>query len=122
MPDRVNEDEAYQNAKMHSDRQNAKIEHDAAVKRQVTAMLRDNTELYRRYTEDQAFQDDLNEMIFNLKWRNSRYSRTLYENHWKRLARPVNQYDRITKTGINSVSQEEHWQWIQRGTTTTSTS
>ena len=34
MPDRVNEDEAYQNAKMHSDRQNAKIEHDAALKRQ----------------------------------------------------------------------------------------
>ena len=64
----MNEDEAYQNAKMHSDRQNAKIEHDASVKRQVTAMLRDNTELYRRYTEDQAFQDDLNEMIFNLTY------------------------------------------------------
>ena len=30
MPDRVNEDEAYQNAKMHSDRQNARVEHDAA--------------------------------------------------------------------------------------------
>ena len=64
----MNEDEAYQNAKMHSDRQNAKIEHDAAVKRQVAAMLRDNTELYRKYTEDQAFQDDLNEMIFNLTY------------------------------------------------------
>ena len=60
MPDRVNEDEAYQNAKMNSDRQNARIEHDAAMKRQITAMLRDNTELYRKYTEDQAFQDDLN--------------------------------------------------------------
>ena len=69
MPDRVNEDEAYQNAKMHSDRQNAKIEHDAALKRQITAMLRDNTELYRKYTEDQAFQDDLNGMIFKLTYR-----------------------------------------------------
>ena len=69
MPERVNDDEAYQNAKMHSDRQNAKIEHDAAVKRQVTAMLRDNTELYRKYTEDQAFQDDLNEMIFKLTYK-----------------------------------------------------
>ena len=39
MPDRVNADEAYQNAKMHSDRQNARIEHDAALKRQITAML-----------------------------------------------------------------------------------
>ena len=69
MPDRVNEDEAYQNAKMHSDRQNARIEHDAALKRQITAMLRDNTQLYRKYTEDQAFQDDLNEMIFKLTYK-----------------------------------------------------
>ena len=69
MPDRMNGDEAYQNAKMHSDRQNAKIEHDAALRRQITAMLRDNTELYKKYTEDQAFQDDLNEMIFNLTYR-----------------------------------------------------
>ena len=68
MPDRVNEDEAYQNAKMNSDRQNARIEHDAAMKRQITAMLRDNTELYRKYTEDQAFQDDLNGMIFKLTY------------------------------------------------------
>ena len=69
MPDRVNEDEAYQNAKKNSDKQNARIEHDAALKRQITAMLRDNTELYRKYTEDQAFQDDLNGMIFKLTYR-----------------------------------------------------
>ena len=59
MPGRVNQDKAYQNAKMHSDRQNANIEHDAAMKRQITAMLRDNTELCKKYSEDQAFQDDL---------------------------------------------------------------
>ena len=64
MPDRVNEDEAYQNAKMHSDRQNAKIEHDAAMKRQITVMLWDNTELYRKYTEDPDFQNWLNGVIF----------------------------------------------------------
>ena len=68
MPDRVNGDEAYRNAKMHSDRQNAKIEHDTALKRQITATLRDNTELYKKYTEDQAFQDDLNEMMFKLTY------------------------------------------------------
>ena len=34
MPDRVNEDEVYQNAKMHSDRQNARVEQDATLKRQ----------------------------------------------------------------------------------------
>ena len=40
----------------------------AFYKRQITAMLRDNTELYRKYTEDQAFQDDLNGMIFKLTY------------------------------------------------------
>ena len=60
MPNRVDEDQSYQNAKLYSDRQNARIELDAAMKRQTTATLRDKTELYRQYTEDQAFQDDLN--------------------------------------------------------------
>ena len=68
VPDRVNQDEAYKNAKMNSDRQSARIEHDAALKRQITAMLRDTTELYRKYTEDQAFQEDLNDMIFKLTY------------------------------------------------------
>ena len=64
MPDRVSEDEAYQNAKLHSDRQNAKIEFEAALKRQITAMLRDNTELYKKFTEDSVFQQWLSGVIF----------------------------------------------------------
>ena len=52
MPDRVNEDVAYQNAKMYSDQQNARIEFESALKRQITAMLKDNTELYKKFTED----------------------------------------------------------------------
>ena len=63
IPDRVNDDEAYWNAEMHSDRQNALVEHDSALKRQITSMLRDNMELYKKYTEDQAFQDNLNEIL-----------------------------------------------------------
>ena len=67
----MNEDEAYQNAKTNSDRKNARIEHDAVLRRQVTAMPRDNTKFYKKYMEGQAFQDDLNEMIFKLSyWRN----------------------------------------------------
>ena len=69
MPDRVNEDEAYQNAKMYSDKQNARMEHNSALRKQVIASLKDSTELYRKYTEDQAFQDDLNELIFTLTYR-----------------------------------------------------
>ena len=64
MPDRVNQDTAYQNAKMYSDQQNARIEHDSALKRQITASLRDNTELYKKFTEDQDFQHWLSGVIF----------------------------------------------------------
>ena len=72
MPDRVNDDEAYQNAKMHSDRQNARVEHDSALRKQITASLKDSTELYKKYTEDQTFQDDLNELIFKLTYQPAR--------------------------------------------------
>ena len=64
MPERVNKDTAYQNAKMHSDRQNAQVELNAALKRQVVAMLRCNTEFYKLYTEDPDFQEWLNTEIF----------------------------------------------------------
>ena len=72
MPDRVNEDEAYQNAKMHSDKQNAQVEHDSALRKQITATLKDSTELYKKYTEDQAFQEVLNELIFKLTYQPGR--------------------------------------------------
>jgi type I restriction enzyme R subunit len=45
IPNRVAADTAYQNAKQHSDRQNAKIEHDKALSRVMTAVLKDDTEL-----------------------------------------------------------------------------
>ena len=49
MPGRVNEDESYQNVK--SNRQNVRIEYDSALRRLITAMPWDNTELYENYTE-----------------------------------------------------------------------
>ena len=51
MPRQVMEDEAYRNAKINSDRQNAQIEHDSAVRRLITAMVQRQTELYKGYTE-----------------------------------------------------------------------
>ena len=68
MPDRVNEDQAYQNAKMYSDRQNARIELKSALRKQITESLNDGTELYRKYTEDQAFEEDLIDTIFRITY------------------------------------------------------
>ena len=64
MPDQVLEDEAYRNARTNSDRQNAQIEHDSAVRRLVTAMVRCQTELYKAYTGDADFREWLNGEMF----------------------------------------------------------
>ena len=64
MPDRVNEDTAYQNAKMYSDRQNAEIEFETALLKQVTESLRDGTEFYKKFTEDPDFKRWLSNRLF----------------------------------------------------------
>ena len=69
MPEKVNNDTAYRNAKMRSDRQNAQVEHNAALRKQITAALRCNTELYKKYTEDPDFQQWLNTQIFSETYR-----------------------------------------------------
>ena len=64
MPEQVLEDQAYLNAKMNSDRQNAQIEHDSAVRRLVTAMVRRQTELYKAYSGNPDFREWLNGEMF----------------------------------------------------------
>ena len=64
MPDRVNEDTAYRNAKMYSDRQNAEIEFETALLKQVTESLRDGTEFYKKFTEDPDFKRWLSNRLF----------------------------------------------------------
>jgi len=45
IPARVSADKAYQNARQNSDQQNARIEHDKALARVMTAVLKDGTQL-----------------------------------------------------------------------------
>ena len=47
IPNRVAADTAYQNAQKNSDKQNARIEHDKALGRVMTAVLKDDTELFK---------------------------------------------------------------------------
>ena len=49
IPDRVREDTAFRNAQRNSDRQNARIEHDQALLRVMTAVMRDDTELFKQF-------------------------------------------------------------------------
>ena len=55
IPARVAADEAYQNARQYSDKQNARIEHDKALVRVMTALINDDTELFKQFMDNESF-------------------------------------------------------------------
>ncbi len=64
LPAKVAEDTAYRNAMANSDRQNARIEHDKALERAMTALLADHTELFKQFSDNESFHRWLLEMNF----------------------------------------------------------
>ncbi len=71
IPAKVAADAAYQNAKQNSDRQNARIEHDKALGRVMTALLNDDTELFKQFSDNDSFRRWLTDTIFNLTYKQS---------------------------------------------------
>ncbi|HOD39066.1 MAG: Type I restriction enzyme EcoR124II R protein [bacterium ADurb.Bin243] len=76
LPGKVAADKAYQNAMNQDDKQNARIEHDNALKRVITEMvneqidmLNDQTELYKQFFENAGFQKWLTDTIFNATYK-----------------------------------------------------
>jgi type I restriction enzyme R subunit len=69
IPAKVAADAAYQNAKKHSDRQNARIEHDKALARVMTAVLKDDTELFKQFSDNPAFKKWLTDTIFSVTYK-----------------------------------------------------
>ena len=68
IPVKVAADTAYQNAKQHSDKQNARIEHDKALARVMTAVLKDDTELFKQFSDNEGFRRWLTDTIFALTY------------------------------------------------------
>jgi len=68
IPARVAADTAYQNARKHSDKQNARIEHDRALVRVMTAQLQDDTELFKQFSDNQSFRRWLTDTVFALTY------------------------------------------------------
>jgi len=68
IPNRVAADQAYQNARQNSDRQNARIEHDKALARVMTAVLKDDTELFRQFADNDSFRRWLTDTVFRLTY------------------------------------------------------
>lgn len=64
----VEADEAYQNARRHSDRQNARIEHDKAVGRVITSLFKDDTELFKQFFDNEDFRRWVTDTVFALSY------------------------------------------------------
>lgn len=62
---RVAADSAYQNARKNTPA-TARVEHDNALRRVVTSLLIDDTELFKQFTDNEPFRRDMAELIFRL--------------------------------------------------------
>jgi type I restriction enzyme R subunit len=71
IPARVAADGAYQNAMKNNDKQNARIEHDKALGRVMTAVLKDDTELFKQFSDNESFKKWLSDSIFAVTYEDS---------------------------------------------------
>jgi type I restriction enzyme R subunit len=64
IPRKVAEDEAYQNAQQNNDPANARVEHDRALGRVMMAVLKDDTELFKQFSDNDGFRRWLSDAVF----------------------------------------------------------
>ncbi len=64
IPRKVAQDEAYQNAQKNNDPANARVEHDRALGRVMMAVLKDDTELFKQFSDNEGFRRWLSDAIF----------------------------------------------------------
>ena len=68
IPSRVAADSAFRNAQRNSDRENARIEHDKALLRVMTSLMKDDTELFRQFMDNAGFKRWLADTVFTLAY------------------------------------------------------
>lgn len=61
-------DPAYQNVKQNSDRQNARIDHDKALKRVITVMSKDDAQLFKQFQDNDTFRRWLTDRVFGMAY------------------------------------------------------
>lgn len=66
IPARVAADVAFQNARQNSDKQNARIEHDKALDRVMISLLKDDTELFKQFSDNPDFKRWFTDTVFTL--------------------------------------------------------
>ncbi len=68
IPSRVAADAAFRNARHNSDEANARIEHDKALLRVMTSLMKDDTELFKQYVDNASFKRWMTDRVFELAY------------------------------------------------------
>ncbi len=68
IPTRVAVDTAFRNARKNSDRENARIEHDKALLHVMTSLVKDDTELFRQFMDNESFKRWMSNAVFSLAY------------------------------------------------------
>ena len=68
IPSRVEEDRAFSNAKANSDRANARIEHDNALVRVITSLMKDDAQLFKLFMDNESFRRFVSDTSFYLTY------------------------------------------------------
>ena len=68
IPSRVAEDTAFKNAQQNSDKENARIEHDKALRRVMTSVVKDDIELFKQFMDNPSFKRWLTDTVFGLAY------------------------------------------------------
>ncbi|MDE0031935.1 MAG: type I restriction endonuclease subunit R [Deltaproteobacteria bacterium] len=66
IPARVAADTAYRNARHNSDTDNARIEHDRALLRVMTSMMKDDNQLFKQFMDNDGFKRWMTDTVFEL--------------------------------------------------------
>ncbi len=68
IPSRVAVDTAFRNARQNSDKENARIEHDKALIRVMTSVMKDDTELFKQFMDNEGFKRWMTDTVFGLAY------------------------------------------------------
>ena len=68
IPARVAEDTAFKNARQNSDKQNARIEHDRALRQVMLSIMKDDTQLFKMYMDNPDFSRWMKDKVFELTY------------------------------------------------------
>ena len=68
IPSRVADDRAFCNARRNSDEQNARIEHDRALLRVMTSVMKDDAELFKQFMDNDGFKRWMTDTVFALAY------------------------------------------------------